>query len=156
MLARQFARVLRTCRSVTKNGAGDSGQMISPGVPALLCRGTHTQRCQRVECLREVIERPRIGVENGNIRLHQGRAVAVGSAAGFIEFAGCRAIAAASEAVSKTLRRARGTRKAAATAVFTSAISKEMPYTPVTVAMRERGMLSICVVPSKSQGNPVI
>ena len=44
----------------------------------------------------------------------------------------------------------------AAKAQFTSATTQESPYTPVTVAMRVRGMLSICVYPRRSQGKPVI
>ena len=49
------------------------------------------------------------------------------SASGFTSLPACSAIAAASEAVSNTLRRAYGTRNAAATAVLTSAISNEIP-----------------------------
>ena len=80
----------------------------------------------------------------------------VGSAAGFTSFPACSRMRRSQRGGQQELAPRRGTRNAAATAVFTSAISNESPYTPVTVAMRDSGMLSICVVPSRSQGNPVM
>ena len=50
----------------------------------------------------------------------------------------------------------RRTRNAAANAVFTTMISNDSPYTPVTCAIRASGMLSTCVTPSRSQGKPVM
>ncbi len=58
------------------------------GRASLIVLRRHAERCQRVERLREVVERPRAGIENGNIRLHQGRAVGGRQRRGLYQLAG--------------------------------------------------------------------
>ncbi len=70
----------------------------------------------------------------------------------FTSTVACNAIAPASAATSSVILRLRCTSMAAANTVFTSAISNETPYTPVTLASRASGRLSICAVPSSAQG----
>src|SRR5450755_3845737 len=46
-----------------------------PGRARLVVSWRYAERCQGVQRLREVVERPRTGIENRNVRLHQGRTI---------------------------------------------------------------------------------
>src|SRR5882724_7713121 len=83
-----------------------------------------------------------------------------GDGGGLIHLPACSTTTAASVASNSGVRWLRcplspRIKNAAARAVFTTMISNDSPYTPVTVAIRDSGILSTCAIPSRSHGNPV-
>src|SRR5450631_501715 len=157
----KLAIARRKFRSVVKNGAGDSGHAIKLGCG-------DDERAAELRAALRLIEPKSLTVSfqyslvqsalssTGTFSCTRTAVWSVGKAGGVIQRADCRTTTAANTASSSDFRFSRLTRKAVASAVLTTMISNEIPYTPVTVAMRARVTLSTCVVPSRSQGNPVM
>ena len=122
----------------------------------LLTLRTHAQLLQRLQRLHQVVQRP-VGFEDGNVRLHQRRAMPRGRRGRLYQLAGVQDQGSTPATRSAGVCGAYRARETPPPRRCSPARSRtKVRRRPVTVAMRDSGMLSICVLPSRSQGKPVM
>src|ERR1035438_3883234 len=153
----------RNSGSLVKNGAGDSGHTIKSTLPCSDSVALDADELEAAACtlssvsscsVRSNVARVQFS-STGIFSCTSNAARSPASAGASTSLPACNTAAATNAASNNVLRFFLGTKKAAATATFTSMISNEIPYTPVHMVIRLREMLSTCAVPSRSQGNPV-